>query len=181
MSLLRGALLLAVSSLVAAGHAQGQPAGPGNAKPPSTASAPNGSAPAAESKGKPSASKAATPAVVVGLNTLESVTGKSVRSEAGEDMGRITDVLVDSSGQPRAAVIDFGGFLGVGSRKAAVDWKTLNFADSIKHGIVMVSLTRDQIRQSPEYKAGEPVVILEASKPNGAATPPKGPAAAPGH
>jgi hypothetical protein len=39
-----------------------------------------------------------------------------------EDMGRIVDVIVDRSGQVRAAVIDFGGFLGVGSRKIAVDW-----------------------------------------------------------
>ena len=42
-------------------------------------------------------------------------------------MGRIVDVLVDRSGQVRAAIIDFGGFLGVGSRKIAVDWNALHF------------------------------------------------------
>jgi hypothetical protein len=89
-----------------------------------------------------------------------------VRSaSANEDMGRIIDLLVDGEGHTRAAVIDFGGFLGVGSRKVAVDWATLNFTDSIKSGTVKVSLTRDQVRQSPEYKAGEPVVILEGLRP----------------
>ena len=42
-------------------------------------------------------------------------------------MGRIVDVLVDRRGQVRAAIIDFGGFLGVGSRKIAVDWSALHF------------------------------------------------------
>ena len=45
-------------------------------------------------------------------------------------MGRIVDVLVDRSGEVRAAIIDFGGFLGVGSRKIAVDWDALHFPAS---------------------------------------------------
>ena len=125
--------------------------------------------------------KSPTPAVVVGLDTLEGVSGKAVRSESGEDMGRITDILVGANGEPRAAVIDFGGFLGVGSRKVAVDWQTLNFAESIKSGSVKVSLTRDQVRQSPEYKPDEPVVILEASRPNRPPAPASQPATSPGH
>jgi hypothetical protein len=36
-------------------------------------------------------------------------------------MGRVVNVVVDQSGQVRAAIIDFGGFLGVGNRKIAVD------------------------------------------------------------
>ena len=44
-----------------------------------------------------------------------------------EDMGHIVDVIVDRSGTVRAAVIDFGGFLGVGSRKIVVDWNALHF------------------------------------------------------
>jgi len=43
-------------------------------------------------------------------------------------MGRIVDVIVNRDGQVRAAIIDFGGFLGVGNRKIAVDWRALNFA-----------------------------------------------------
>ena len=53
--------------------------------------------------------------------------GRDVRSAADENMGRIVDVIVDRAGQVRAAVIDFGGFLGVGSRKIVVDWNALHF------------------------------------------------------
>ena len=106
-----------------------------------------------------------TSAVVVDRPAVESVIGKSVKSYTGEDMGHIVDLLVTPSGQMRAAIIDFGGVLGVGSRKVAVDWGTLNFMTAEKDGAVILALTRDQVRVSPEYKSGDPVVILETAKP----------------
>ncbi len=105
-----------------------------------------------------------TAATVVNMKTIEGAMGKAVRSRTGnEDMGHIVDILVDANGDTRAAVIDFGGFLGVGSRKVAVGWKTLDFADSIQSGSVKLNLTRDQVRQAPEFKADEPIVILEGA------------------
>lgn len=139
----------------------------------------SGAIPSPSSGAKPDGAAKApgTAATVVNLKTIEGVMGKRVRSRAAnEDMGRIVDVLVDGSGQIRAAVIDFGGFLGVGSRKVAVAWKTLDFTDSIQSGSVKATLTRDQVRQSPEYKPDEPIVILEGTslpKPAGSAPPPE--------
>jgi hypothetical protein len=79
-------------------------------------------------------------------------------------MGRIVDVIVDRSGRVRAAVIDFGGFLGVGSRKIAVDWNALSFApDTGKRGAITLELTRDQVKAAPEYKDKQPVVVLGAA------------------
>ena len=64
----------------------------------------------------------------------------------------------------RAAVIDFGGFLGVGSRKIAVDWGALNFApDSEKRDVVTLELTRDQVKTAPEYKDKRAVIVLGAA------------------
>ena len=39
----------------------------------------------------------------------------------GKEIGRIVDVVVDPAGQPRAIVVDVGGFMGVGSRRVAVE------------------------------------------------------------
>jgi hypothetical protein len=55
------------------------------------------------------------------------ILGKAVVGSNGEKLGLITDVVVDRDGRTRAAVIDFGGFLGVGSRKVAIDWRLLRF------------------------------------------------------
>ena len=75
----------------------------------------------------PAITEDGTPATVIDDREVEGILGKSVRSNAGEDMGQIIDVIVKRNGQVRAAVIDFGGFLGVGSRKIAVDWSALSF------------------------------------------------------
>jgi sporulation protein YlmC with PRC-barrel domain len=123
-------------------------------------SAPTGSSAA----GNPAAGNpVANPPAVVILKSheLEGILGKEVRSATGENMGRIVDVVVDRNGKVRAAVIDFGGFLGVGSRKIAVDWDALTFpAPSDKSGYVTLEFTRDQVKAGPEYQVGKPVVVL---------------------
>jgi len=61
---------------------------------------------------------APTPEVtILNKHEVEGILGREVRSAADENMGRIVDVLVDRAGQVRAAIIDFGGFLGVGSQQ----------------------------------------------------------------
>jgi PRC-barrel domain len=95
---------------------------------------------------------------------VQGILGRDVRSLADEDMGRIVDILVDGEGRVRAAIIDFGGFLGVGSRKIAVEWKALHFVPTAdkRYGVVL-ELTRDQVKPAPEYKEGKPTVVLGAS------------------
>jgi PRC-barrel domain len=100
---------------------------------------------------------------VLNKHEVEGVLGRDVRGAADEDMGRIVDVLVDRAGQVRAAIIDFGGFLGVGSRRIAVDWNALHFPQPGKPGErIALDLTRDQVKAAPEYRDGKPVVILGA-------------------
>jgi hypothetical protein len=102
-------------------------------------------------------------AIVVNNTEVEGIVGKQVRSIADENMGRIIEIVVDGFGRVRAAVIDFGGFLGVGNRQVAVDWNLLQFDPSrnSQAGIV-VKLTADQVRSAPEYKKGKAVTILGA-------------------
>jgi hypothetical protein len=113
----------------------------------------------------PSITGGGTPATVIDDREVEGILGKSVRSSAGEDMGKIIDVIVKRDGQVRAAVIDFGGFLGVGSRKIAVDWGALSFPPDAAVDHVILNLTRDQVRLAPEYRPGEPLVVLGAANP----------------
>jgi hypothetical protein len=110
--------------------------------------------------------KEAPPASVTILSAREvhGVLGRDVRSAANEDMGKIIDVIVDRSGAVRAAVIDFGGFLGVGSRKIVVDWNALRFGRvADKTDSVTLELTKDQVKAAPEYKEDTPVVVLGAT------------------
>ena len=103
-----------------------------------------------------------TPAIVLDDQEVSTILGKSVRSSVDEDMGRIVDIIASRDGQVHAAIIDFGGFLGIGTRKIAVDWHALNFAPAGKPGSISLELTRNQVRLAPEYKRGEPVVVVGA-------------------
>jgi PRC-barrel domain protein len=94
----------------------------------------------------------------------ESILGKDVRGPTNENIGRIVDVVVDHRGHARAAIIDFGGFLGVGSRKIAVDWDALKFAPAEDgRSVVTLDLTREQMKSAPEYKEKRPVLVLGAA------------------
>jgi hypothetical protein len=94
---------------------------------------------------------------------VQGVLGKEVRSAVDESMGRIVNVIVDRTGEVRAAVIEFGGFLGVGSRKIAIAWKALHFLPDVKKGEATLELTRDQVRDAPEFREDKPVVVLGAA------------------
>lgn len=99
-----------------------------------------------------------TTMVVLNDQEVQGILGRQVVGRDGADMGRIVDVIVDQNGQMRAAVIDFGGFLGVGSRKIAVDWNSLQFTPG--NAKVTTNLTRDQIKAAPDYKQSKPVVVV---------------------
>jgi hypothetical protein len=136
--------------------------------------APSTAAPPAAAPANPSPG---TPAMVLDDQEVSTILGKSVRSNADEDMGRIVDIIVSRDGEVRAAIIDFGGFLGIGMRKIAVDWRALNFAPAGKPGTITVDLTRNQVRLAPEYRRGEPVVVVSSASPE--RTAPSSEAAAP--
>lgn len=91
--------------------------------------------------------------------------GKKVIGPHGENLGLVVDVLVDADGKPHAAVIDFGGFLGVGSRKIAIDWKALDFNSLSRAGTVELGLDRAQIAAAPEYKPGPPSTAVVTAPP----------------
>jgi hypothetical protein len=101
---------------------------------------------------------------IIGPSEAHGVLGRDVRSPADENMGRVVDVIVDRAGSVRAAVIDFGGFLGVGSRKIVVDWNALHFGRVADKGdSITLELTKAQVAAAPEYKEDTPIVVLGAA------------------
>src|SRR5438045_4203187 len=124
-------------------------------------------APHASQEQQPVAPKQPAPppsVTIIEAKEAHGVLGRHVRSPANEDMGHIVDVIVDRAGAVRAAVIDFGGFLGVGSRKIVVDWNALHFGRiAEKSDSITLELTKDQVTAAPEYKEDQPIVVLGAA------------------
>ena len=100
--------------------------------------------------------------VIIKGEVLESVLGREVRTTGAEDMGRIVDLLADRTCQIRAAVIEFGGFLGIGTRKIAVEWSALRLDAESKPPMYILDMTREQLHKVPEYKSREPAVTRKS-------------------
>jgi hypothetical protein len=163
-----GALILGmtvVASLtVAVSRAAEQPPAapstpPGEANAPATVRPPASNVPVTPKDAAPPPS-----VTIIGASDAHGVLGRDVRSAADEAMGRIVDVIVDRAGHVRAAVIDFGGFLGVGSRKIVVDWNAMRFGKiANKKDSITLELTKAQVAAAPEYKEDTPMDVLGAS------------------
>ncbi len=89
---------------------------------------------------------------------LESILGRDVKTPKGAEGGRIIDVLIDTDGQVHAFVVEFGGFLGIGTRKIAVERAAFRFADRK----ILVEVSSEQLQGAREYTAGEPPYIVKA-------------------
>jgi PRC-barrel domain protein len=119
-----------------------------------------------QASGQEAAAVGATQSPTLALDQaqLQSVLGREVRTRIDQDMGRVIDLLADAEGRVQAAVIEFGGFLGIGTRKIAVEWSALRFEADGKQPLVIVDMTRDQLRAAPEFKPAGPAIVRKASE-----------------
>jgi hypothetical protein len=111
--------------------------------------------------------------------SVMSILGKKVQSPKGDDLGRVVDVLADSGGRVRVAIIDFGGFLGVGDRKIAVDWPLLRFNPDRSDPSLLLTVTREKLKAAPEYKDDPRPKTLMVPEPAAAPPAPTAPTATP--
>jgi sporulation protein YlmC with PRC-barrel domain len=71
------------------------------------------------------------------------VTGDRVRNPAGEDLGKVEEIMLDvPSGRVAYAVISFGGFLGIGDKLFAVPWRALTLNERDREFILNVDRRR---------------------------------------
>jgi hypothetical protein len=69
--------------------------------------------------------------------TANKLEGDKVVNEEGEDLGKITDIMIDvPKGRVAYAVLSFGGFLGMGDKLFAVPWNALTL-DASEHCFVL--------------------------------------------
>ncbi|MEO8807512.1 MAG: PRC-barrel domain-containing protein [Burkholderiaceae bacterium] len=78
------------------------------------------------------------------------VEGTNVYNGSGDKLGSIDDLMIDKrSGQVRYAVLEFGGFLGMGTDRYPLPWNMLTY-DTAKEGYV-VPLDKDLLNGAPRY------------------------------
>jgi sporulation protein YlmC with PRC-barrel domain len=91
----------------------------------------------------------------------DKVEGTTVYNGSGDKLGSIDDLMIDKrTGHIRYAVLEFGGFLGMGTERYPIPWTVLRY-DTDKDGYV-VPLDKGMLERAPRYRVEEAPVYDNA-------------------
>ena len=84
------------------------------------------------------------------LVSADTMTGDSVRNLAGDDLGKVQDIMLDvDDGSIAYAVLSFGGFLGMGEKLFAVPWKALVLVQDEEH--FLLDVDKEVLEDAPGF------------------------------
>lgn len=88
------------------------------------------------------------------LDTMspDEIAGKAVVSAEGEEIGDVQEVVQDPASGDRFAVVDVGGFLGVGQKSIVIGFDELQMSGDDR---LQSDLTRETLQTETEYSPGE--------------------------
>jgi sporulation protein YlmC with PRC-barrel domain len=79
-----------------------------------------------------------------------SLVGDKVVNSAGEDLGKLDELMIDlQTGRIAYAVLSFGGFMGIGNKLFAIPWSRLSVDEVNKRMILDVD--RDLLERAPGF------------------------------
>lgn len=82
--------------------------------------------------------------------TASSLADDSVQNAAGENLGDIKDLMIDTaSGEIQYAVLSYGGWLGMGDKLFAVPWKAFR-VDTANHCLVL-DVPKERLKDAPGF------------------------------
>ena len=91
-----------------------------------------------------------TPNTASSVISSDKVNGTNVYNPAGEKLGTIDSLMIDKiSGRVRYAVMEFGGFLGMGTDRYPMPWDTLKYEPEM--GGYVVAVEKAQLEGAPRY------------------------------
>jgi sporulation protein YlmC with PRC-barrel domain len=111
-------------------------------------------------------------------NLVSELIDQTVYTSAGpnaEEIGNISDLVLDAKGQVTAVVIGVGGFLGIGEKNVAVPFDTLEFViaqDNTERWVLPT--TTEALQGAPEFaeEQDDPAEAPPAAPAGGAGAPP---------
>lgn len=88
--------------------------------------------------------------------SAERLMGATVYDINDDDVGTVQDMILGEDGSVASVIIDFGGFLGIGSSQAALNFDELTVLTTGNHDDVRlyVNATREQIESLPPHQGG---------------------------
>lgn len=89
------------------------------------------------------------------LDTMstDDIVGKAVVSRTGEEIGDVDEVVTDPTSGQKFAVVDVGGFLGVGQKSIVIGLDELQMPAGEDR--IQSDLTREELQTKTEYAPGD--------------------------
>jgi sporulation protein YlmC with PRC-barrel domain len=84
-----------------------------------------------------------------GVLKASDLIGMKVEGTDGKNLGKIRDLVLDPEGDIQYAVLDFGGFLGVGDKYFAVPWDALQRTENGKK--IALDTTKRDLKKAPGF------------------------------
>src|SRR5664279_5018970 len=82
--------------------------------------------------------------------SASTLAGDSVQNSAGEDLGKVDELMIDiPSGRVAYAVLSIGGFLGMGNKLFAVPWSALRVDEDKK--IFVLDVDKKKLENAPGF------------------------------
>lgn len=85
-----------------------------------------------------------------GVLKITTMVGMKVQDTEGKRLGEIKDLVIDpADGSIGYAVLDFGGFLGIGDKYFAVPWEALQWTPD--HKAIVLDVSKKDLKQAPGF------------------------------
>lgn len=82
--------------------------------------------------------------------SASSLVGDKVVNSAGEDLGKLDELMIDlQTGRIAYAVLSFGGFMGIGNKLFAIPWSRLS-VDEVNQRMIL-DVDRDLLERAPGF------------------------------
>lgn len=81
--------------------------------------------------------------------------GAQVKGNDDDEVGEVSELIIDESGQVVAIVVGVGGFLGMGEKDVAIGWDEVTRTGTGDDQELRVVLTRDDLSSAPMFERSE--------------------------
>lgn len=118
-----------------------------------------------------------------------SVIGMSIHNGTGkdaQDIGKVTDLILDQDHKLAGVVVGVGGFLGIGQKDVGIPWNKVAQINPETH-VAIVNMSKEALEKAPPFTSAEQKkaekeqekMKAQQSQPSGGIAPMPAPAPAP--
>ncbi|MGE3306672.1 MAG: PRC-barrel domain-containing protein [Rhizobiaceae bacterium] len=102
-------------------------------------------------------------------NLASNLIGETVYNGTGDDadnIGAVNDLVIASDGAVQSVIVGVGGFLGIGQKNVALDYKAISWAERDGDRWIVVNATQEQLESLPDFDATpyEPAPAVAATE-----------------